>query len=54
MLHPDQPLALALRRVGDHAFLPVVHRADPTRLVGVIGIDDVIRSFRKGRGETAK
>jgi CIC family chloride channel protein len=46
ILHPDQPVELALRRMGDRAFLPVVHRADPTQLIGIISIEDVLRVYR--------
>lgn len=47
VIHPDQPLDIALRRLGDHPFLPVVHRADPRRLVGVIGVDDILGNYRR-------
>jgi CIC family chloride channel protein len=46
VLHPDQPLDVALRSLGDHACLPVVHRADAGRLVGVVAIEDVLTTYR--------
>jgi len=42
-LFPDQSIAAALRVLRQRPLVPVVHRADPTRLVGVIAWDDVIR-----------
>jgi CIC family chloride channel protein len=45
-LHPDQPLYLALRRIGNSPFLPVVHRADFRLLQGVISLEDILRVYR--------
>jgi chloride channel protein, CIC family len=41
-LYPDQPMDVALRIVRERALVPVVHRADPGRLVGVLARDDVL------------
>jgi CIC family chloride channel protein len=46
-LHPDQPLDLALRLLRDAPFLPVVHRADARRLIGVISLDDILGAYRR-------
>lgn len=46
VVHPDQPLDVALRRLGDRPFLPVIHRAEAGRLVGVIGIQDILSAYR--------
>jgi chloride channel protein, CIC family len=46
-LHPDQTLELALRRMGDYPLLPVVHRADFSRLEGVIALQDILKAYRK-------
>jgi CBS domain-containing protein len=46
-LHPDQPLDLALRLLRDAPFLPVVHRADARRLIGVISLDDILAAYRR-------
>lgn len=46
VLHPDHALDVALRRLGEHPFLPVVHRADSRRLVGIIGVDDILEAYR--------
>jgi chloride channel protein, CIC family len=48
-LHPDQTLEVALRRMGDYPLLPVVHRADFSRLEGVISLQDVLKTYRKAR-----
>jgi CIC family chloride channel protein len=45
-VHPDEPLEVALAALGDRLLLPVVHRADPDRLVGVVSTDDILRAFR--------
>jgi CIC family chloride channel protein len=46
-LHPDQSLDLALRLIRDSPFLPVVHRADARRLVGLLSLDDILASYRR-------
>jgi chloride channel protein, CIC family len=46
-LHPDQPLDLAMRLLRDAPFLPVVHRADARRLIGVISLDDILAAYRR-------
>ena len=51
-LHPDHPLDTALRLMGQSPLLPVVHRADLQRLLGVVSLDDVMRAYRgAGIGE---
>jgi CIC family chloride channel protein len=45
-LYPDQPLETALRHISDWPFLPVVHRADPAMLIGIISVQDVINAYR--------
>jgi CIC family chloride channel protein len=50
VVHPDHTLDTALRRLGDAPLLPVVHRADPRRLIGVIGIEDILSSYRRADG----
>jgi CIC family chloride channel protein len=48
-IHPDQPLEFALREIGDWPYLPVVHRANPAKLVGVISLADIVERYRKSR-----
>jgi len=43
-LYPDQSLEVALRALKGRPFVPVVHRADPRRLEGVLALDDVLRA----------
>lgn len=45
-LHPDQPLDVALRRIGDHPLLPVVSRTNLQHLEGVASLNDVLRAYR--------
>ncbi len=49
-LHPDHPLDLALRLLRDSEFLPVVHRANPSRLLGVAGLEDILAAYRRAPG----
>ena len=45
-LHPDHPLDTALRLIGEWPLLPVVHRANIQQLLGVVSLDDVMRTYR--------
>lgn len=47
--YPDEPLWAALKRIGsrDIGRLPVVSREDPTKLVGLIRGNDIIRAYNK-------
>jgi CIC family chloride channel protein len=45
-LHPDHPLDTALRLIGEWPLLPVVHRANSQRLLGVVSLGDVMRAYR--------
>jgi CIC family chloride channel protein len=52
-LHPDHPLDTALRLIGEWPLLPVVHRANSQRLLGVVSLGDVMRAYRgAGLNET--
>jgi CIC family chloride channel protein len=46
-LHPDQSLDLALRLLRDAPYLPVVHRADARRLLGILSLEDVLAAYRR-------
>jgi CIC family chloride channel protein len=52
-LHPDTPLDQALRQIHDWPMLPVVHRADFNRLLGVLKLEDIIRAYRESDVEHA-
>ncbi len=41
-LYPDQSIELGLRMLRDQPVAPVVHRADPNRLVGMLAVEDVL------------
>ena len=45
-LYPDQPMDFALRIMRERPFVPVVHRADSARLVGLLALEDVLRVYR--------
>ena len=46
IVHPDESLEVALAALGGRPVIPVVHRAEPGRLVGVISTDDILRAYR--------
>ena len=46
-VHRDQSLDTALRLLRDRPLLPVVHRADPSRLEGVLALEDILRAYRR-------
>jgi CIC family chloride channel protein len=53
-LYPDQSIESALRALQERPFLPVVHRADPSLVVGLLALDDVLRLYRvRGQRVTA-
>ncbi|MFB3917925.1 MAG: chloride channel protein [Terriglobales bacterium] len=45
-LFPDSTLEMALRYVYDWPLLPVVHRADLSRLEGILSVQSVLRKYR--------
>jgi CIC family chloride channel protein len=46
-LHPDQALDVPLRLLRDAPFLPVVHRAEPRRLIGILSLEDILAAYRR-------
>jgi CIC family chloride channel protein len=50
LLHPDHPLDTALRHIYDWPLLPVVHRADPSQLQGVVSLPDILTAYRRAAG----
>ena len=48
-VYPDLPLESALRAMGGRLALPVVNRADPHRLEGVLALDDLLRKYQLQR-----
>jgi CIC family chloride channel protein len=49
-VHPDYPLSLALQKMGDHQMdsLPVVSRADISRLFGVVTLSSILQAYGVG------
>ncbi len=47
VLHPDQRLDDVLRFIQGHAVLPVVSRAGPRKLEGVISLADILNAYQK-------
>jgi hypothetical protein len=43
-LYPDQSIDTALRLLDGRSSAPVVHRADPRRIVGLFVLEDVIKT----------
>jgi CIC family chloride channel protein len=48
-LYPDQPLEEALRLIGNWPLLPVVNRADFSKLEGVMSLADILAAYRERR-----
>ncbi|HVH88960.1 MAG TPA: chloride channel protein [Terriglobales bacterium] len=46
-IYPDNPLEVVLRRLARWPFLPVIHRADPRRLLGLISMRDITGATRE-------
>jgi CBS domain-containing protein len=47
-LYPDQSIEFALRVLHDRPVVPVVHRANPARLVGLLALEDLVQVYRGG------
>jgi CIC family chloride channel protein len=45
LIYPDNRLEVALRHIAQWPFLPVMHRADPKQLVGLISLRDIMSTF---------
>lgn len=45
VVHPDESLESVLRRVGSRPFLPVVHRADAQRVLGIVTVEDILSAY---------
>jgi len=52
VLHPDHNLDHALRVIEDWPLVPVVHRADFRKLVGVVSVADILKAYRKSQAHT--
>jgi CIC family chloride channel protein len=45
-VHPDHGLDVAMSRIGEARFMPVVNRADLTKLEGVVSLDGILKAYR--------
>ena len=45
LIYPDNRLEVALRHIAHWPFLPVMHRADPKQVVGLISMRDIMDTF---------
>ena len=45
-VHPDHELEEAMRRLGNLPILPVVNRADFSKLEGVVGLPEILQAYR--------
>ncbi|MGH9409778.1 MAG: chloride channel protein [Vicinamibacterales bacterium] len=45
-LYLDQSIEFALGVLQERPFVPVVHRANPSQLVGMVALDDLLRVYR--------
>jgi len=48
-VHPDHALDVALSRLGDAPFIPVVHRADLTKLEGIVSLEGILKAYREAQ-----
>ena len=46
-LHPDEDLQVALRQATNYPLVPVLSRANVSRILGVIDISDITKAYRK-------
>jgi CIC family chloride channel protein len=44
-IYPDHSLEMALRHISQWSFLPITHRADSRKVVGLITMDDVMKAL---------
>jgi CIC family chloride channel protein len=46
-LHPDEDLQVALRQATNYPLVPVLSRANVSRILGVLDLADITRAYRK-------
>jgi chloride channel protein, CIC family len=46
-LHPDEDLQVALRQTTNYPMVPVLSRANVSRILGVIDLADIMQAYRK-------
>jgi chloride channel protein, CIC family len=53
-LHPDEDLQVALRQVTNYPLVPVLSRANVSRILGVIDLTDIMDAYRKPNRQNFK
>jgi hypothetical protein len=48
-VHPDHALDVALGRLREVPFIPVVHRADLTKLEGIVSLGGILKAYREAQ-----
>jgi CIC family chloride channel protein len=46
-LHPDEDLQVALRQATNYPLVPVLSRANVSRILGIIDLSDIMKAYRK-------
>jgi hypothetical protein len=46
-LHPDEDLQVALRQATNYPLVPVLSRANVSRILGVIDLADIMEAYKK-------
>ena len=46
-LHPDEDLQVALRQATNYPLVPVLSRANVSRILGIISLEDIMETYRK-------
>jgi CIC family chloride channel protein len=52
-LHPDEDLQVALRQATNYPLVPVLSRANVSRILGVIDLADIMEAYRKSNRQDA-
>ncbi len=53
-LHPDEDLQVALRQATNYPLVPVLSRANVSRILGVIDLDDIMKAYRRPDRQSPK
>jgi len=51
LLFPDIPLETALRKLHGHEVVPIINRADPAKLEGILTLELVLRTYSEATDE---
>ena len=52
-LHPDEDLQVALRQATNYPLVPVLSRANVSRILGVIDLNDIMKAYRRPDRQSA-